>query len=256
MIAQFALRLMFGMSLMWSLMPRRQVSAGFFRIQMLIGMGLGVLAALTFGELSPIPDASPLLAASYGTPLCISTRGGGVFGVGVMDARTPGRRHRFRVCRFSLSPGVLLIGSTATGLESGRGWLFPAAEIATAATLGGAMTGMLVGALVSHDSHDVHSAALVAQPLFGVALGLRLVVSTIALVNGHALLHSGTHILWLGLRWLAGILGPLVLVVMVSRILRYKNTQSATGVLFVGVILTFIGELSATLLARELHWPF
>src|SRR5687768_3656781 len=56
MIAQFALRMMFGMSLMWSLMPREKVSAGFFRIQMLIVMGLGVLASLTFGELSQNPE--------------------------------------------------------------------------------------------------------------------------------------------------------------------------------------------------------
>jgi len=42
---------------------------------------------------------------------------------------------------------------------------------------------------------------------------------------------------------------------MVWRILRYRNTQAATGVLFVGVIVTFIGELSATLVSRELHVP-
>ena len=47
MIAQFALRLICGMSLMWAIMPRRQVTSGFFRIQMLVVMGLGVLATLT-----------------------------------------------------------------------------------------------------------------------------------------------------------------------------------------------------------------
>jgi hypothetical protein len=46
-----------------------------------------------------------------------------------------------------------------------------------------------------------------------------------------------------------------VLALMVWRILRYRNTQAATGVLFVGVIVTFIGELSATLVSRELHLP-
>jgi hypothetical protein len=61
--------------------------------------------------------------------------------------------------------------------------------------------------------------------------------------------------MWLVLRWLAGIVAPLVLAVMVWRILRYRNTQAATGVLFVGVIVTFIGELSATLVSRELHLP-
>ena len=255
MIAQFALRLMFGMSLMWSLMPRREVSAGFFRIQMLIAMGLGVLAALTFGELSQVPDATPLLAASYGTPLCAVLAAAAFLGSGFWTLGRRGVGTGFVFVILALS-GVLLIGSASTGWETARGWLFPAAEVATAATLGGAMTGMLLG-------HWYLTAPTMSiQPLsslnrlFAIALGLRLVVSTVALVDGYAMLHGGTHILWLCLRWLAGILGPLVLVAMVSRILRYKNTQSATGVLFVEVILTFIGELSATLLARELHWPF
>jgi hypothetical protein len=43
---------------------------------------------------------------------------------------------------------------------------------------------------------------------------------------------------------------------MVWRILKYRNTQSATGVLFAGVILTFIGELSAALLDKDLSHPF
>ena len=42
---------------------------------------------------------------------------------------------------------------------------------------------------------------------------------------------------------------------MVSRILEYRNTQSATGVLYVGVVLILTGELTATLLAHELSIP-
>jgi len=59
----------------------------------------------------------------------------------------------------------------------------------------------------------------------------------------------------LALRLLAGILAPLVLSLMTWQILKYKNTQAATGVLFVGVILTFIGELVAAILQHELHLP-
>jgi hypothetical protein len=43
---------------------------------------------------------------------------------------------------------------------------------------------------------------------------------------------------------------------MVHRILSYRNTQSATGVLFVAVILTFIGELTGDLLLRTVRIPF
>ena len=255
MIAQFALRMMFGMSLMWSLMPRSQVSVGFFRIQMLIVMGLGVLAALTFGKLTQTPEAAALISSSLGTPMCILLAVLGFAGSAVwtLDLRRAGTAFVFAI--FILS-GILLAGSSMTDWNNGRDWLKASAELATAASLGGAMTGMLLG-------HWYLTAPTMSiQPLtslnrfFGVALGLRLVVSAIALALGYELLQSSTHWLWFSLRWLAGIVGPLVLVVMVSKILRYKNTQSATGVLFVGVILTFIGELSATLLARELHLPF
>jgi hypothetical protein len=57
------------------------------------------------------------------------------------------------------------------------------------------------------------------------------------------------------MRWLAGILGPICVAIMVWRILKYRNTQAATGVLFVGVILTFIGEMSASLLYHDLKLP-
>ena len=52
-----------------------------------------------------------------------------------------------------------------------------------------------------------------------------------------------------------GIIGPIVVAVAVARILRYRNTQSATGVLFVGVILAFIGEMAGALLRNELQLP-
>jgi hypothetical protein len=61
--------------------------------------------------------------------------------------------------------------------------------------------------------------------------------------------------MWLALRWAAGVAAPAVLFVMVRRILRYRNTQAATGVLFVAVILTFIGEMTALLLEHELRRP-
>src|ERR1051325_1031548 len=51
MIAQFSLRLICGMSLMWAVMPRKQVTSGFFRIQMLVVLGLSILAALTVESL-------------------------------------------------------------------------------------------------------------------------------------------------------------------------------------------------------------
>ena len=64
-----------------------------------------------------------------------------------------------------------------------------------------------------------------------------------------------TQWVWLALRW-AGLIGPLILVLMVFRILKYRNTQSATGVLYAIDILIFLGEATAALLSRDLHVPF
>jgi hypothetical protein len=48
-LAQFAVRLICGMTLVLSVMPKAAVASGFFRVQMLIVMGLGVLAVLADG---------------------------------------------------------------------------------------------------------------------------------------------------------------------------------------------------------------
>ncbi len=37
--------------------------------------------------------------------------------------------------------------------------------------------------------------------------------------------------------------------------LKIPNTQSATGILYVAVIVTFLGELVAHLLSQELPYP-
>jgi hypothetical protein len=121
--------------------------------------------------------------------------------------------------------------------------------------LGGAVTGMLLG-------HWYLTAPTMSiAPLnrltfyFGGAAVFRLALSAIALALAWQQLSSDTHLVWLGLRWLAGILGPLAVFVATWRILKYRNTQAATGVLFVGVILSFIGEMTASLLFSDLRMP-
>ena len=117
------------------------------------------------------------------------------------------------------------------------------------------MTGMLLG-------HWYLTATTMSiKPLstltlwFGVAAGIRLLVSATSWLVFAPEMPSSTETVWLALRWIAGILGPLAVFVMTWKILEYRNTQSATGVLFVGVILTFLGELSALLLYRSLGIP-
>ena len=53
------------------------------------------------------------------------------------------------------------------------------------------------------------------------------------------------------LRWLSGLFGTLIVSVMAWRTLMVPNTQAATGILYVGVILAFLGELTALMLPIE-----
>lgn len=257
MIAQFALRLVSGISLMWCLMPRSKVTAGFFRIQMLVALGLSVLTIVTW-EINELPDSGSgsSLAQQF---LTQGTWVGGVLAglafVGsvlwTLVRRRAGDVFCFAIAALSNTWLALLAWQNFEGSAFA---VF--VELTAAATLGAVMTGMLLG-------HWYLTAPTMSiDPLRRlnlfvlVAAMLRLAGSGLVLARHHAAVTSLTHVMWLSLLWIAGILGPLLVAVMVFRILRYRNTQSATGVLFVGVILSFIGEMSASLLAHELRLPF
>jgi hypothetical protein len=257
MIAQFALLLMLGMSLMWGLMPRSQVTSGFFRIQMMIVMALGVLAVLTLGHLVTTDDASTqggwLLAARVAAGLAAIT---GYIGsvCWMLDRRPAGTVCVFLILVSTFASLILSHGSLGW-LATVPGLLLLAAHLSTAAVLGGAMTGMLLGHwYLTAPTMSIEPLKRLSV-LFGAAVVMRLIVSVAGWSLTQQPLTDGTLLTWFALRWLAGIIGPLVIAIMALQILRYRNTQAATGVLFAGVILTFIGEMSAALLYYELRVP-
>src|SRR5690606_17819143 len=57
------------------------------------------------------------------------------------------------------------------------------------------------------------------------------------------------------LRWLSGLFGALGLTWMAWQTLKIPNTQSATGILYVAVIATFLGELVSQLMSAESVYP-
>ncbi len=263
MIALFSLRLICGMSLMWLLMPRKEVTSGFFRIQMLVTLGLAVLATLTLGRLASIDETTAIASLSVLKVGCVliavCSFAGSV--MWLLERRKAGTI--FALAAFLLSLVELVLGLlTQESITTFLGWMTPVSDVATSATLGGAMVGMLLG------HWYLTTPTMTTLPLnrinyyFGLVLILRLIISLICLmiawqeVSAAMAKPDGAMLtVWLALRWLAGIIAPLVLVVMTWKILKYRNTQSATGVLFVAVILTLIGELSATLLFQELKIP-
>lgn len=257
MIAQFALKLICGMSLFWVIMPRRDVTSGFFRIQMLNTLGLGVLSFLTLGKLNE--NSETLLLAPFWILQAITLLIAAISYIGSVLWMLERRRiaSACGVSIFLLSAAAIILQQLPADIPSNiYVWLLPISNISSSATLGGAMVGMLLG------HWYLTSPTMTTRPLnsinvyFAIALMFRLVVSGVGLSLGWEELAGNTVWVWLVLRWLAGIFGPLLMTFMVWRILKYRNTQSATGVLFTSVILTLIGELSATLLQQELGFSF
>jgi hypothetical protein len=293
MIAQFAWRLICGMSLMWALMPRKQVTSGFFRIQMLVVMGLGVLAAMSdaMDAQSAIREAgSTDLVAALPSPIMASLPAILVAFLGflgsafwTLERRIGAARIGFGILALSALWIWMLCDSGAghdgysllisdTMIKRGAPLVTPgcssliafSSEFIGAAVLGSSVVGMLLG------HWYLTTPTMSIEPLkrlnlfLGFAGAIRLFVSAFVVVmlcNGafdsteKSLNLASIPLAWLFLRWLAGIAGPIAMSLMVWRILKYRNTQAATGVLFVGVILSFIGDMTAALLLQETKLP-
>ena len=147
MICQFALRLVFGMSLMWCLVPRRLISTGFFRIQMLVCLGLSVLAVLSVGRYPTQVIAGPAILPSPVVSWSCILLAGVSFSGSVLW--TLGHRQGGAICggvTSVVSLATLVLSTcSATGLATTTGLLSLFAELATSAVLGSAVVGMLLG---------------------------------------------------------------------------------------------------------------
>jgi hypothetical protein len=82
------------------------------------------------------------------------------------------------------------------------------------------------------------------------AWGLQLLLSIagVAVAADRVPATGGTATALLALRWLAGLVGLPVLLVMSRKTLDIPNTQSATGILYVACLAAILGELTSQLL--------
>lgn len=264
MIALFSLRLLLGMALTWVVLPRRQITSGFFRIQLLLALALSVLAAVSIGDFAAATTAGkitettapvshwPSVALGLCVALAVLSFAGSVSWT--LERRAGGTAFLFSVLLGSA--GVLVAQSLRMGDETILLRLSRAAsEFAAAAALGSSVTGMLLG----HWYLTAPTMSIAplgrANVWLGVSLLFRTILSAIGIWLVRGSLSGSTHLVWLALRWSAGIVLPLILCLMTARILKYRNTQSATGVLFAAVILIFLGELAGMLLSREIGVP-
>ncbi|MFL5342152.1 MAG: hypothetical protein ACJ8F7_18555 [Gemmataceae bacterium] len=282
MIATFCLRLSLGMLTSLVLLSSKQMHPRFFRTQLLTVLGLCVVAALlgwttaTEAKLTArlgdgmnwsqeLPEfyyrrlalvVAPVLAF-VGSLIWMLERPRGGWVVITLTALAI-------LAALFLEDHILTPKNVPAEFLIQQGTFHYSAlripdDLTSAALLGFGMTAMLVG-------HSYLIApGLTIKPLMrqlaalGVALILRVAVAGVALwfwTADHNLTNLNDEtVLWLPVRWLIGLVGPLVFGWLAYQTARIRSTQSATGILYVVVILTFLGELTSLLLLRNTGLP-
>lgn len=253
-LTQFALRLICGMSLMLAASEYRKTSSGFYRIQMLVVLGLSVLASLFAGK--GMPKADAVIDPTWMTVACVAIAVLAFLGSVLWTLERKTGAYRVVVLIAATAVGGLAMNALRNSSAISAPWFQILSDVSSAAILGGAMTGMLLGHWYLTAPEMSLDPLLRLTWLFGVTAVIRLVISIVGLWLGWGAIAGLTISMLVLMRWSFGIIGPLAAFVMTWRILKYRNTQAATGVLFVGVIVTFLGELSGILLFFQLGASF
>jgi hypothetical protein len=242
MAATFCLRLACGLIVVLPLLPARVVPPRFYRVQFLAALGLLAVAAVFLRDEA---DLAFWICAGAGAVGCIA---GSV--VWHLDEAPGGRRMIWLTAPVLLA--CLILGGLDMHPAEGAAWRI-ADDLASMAVLGSATTAMLMG-----HSYLIAPAMSMAPLLrllaaLGAALAVRIGLACVALWlwRSGAGTPEGELLVWLPARWLLGLLGPLALGWMAWETARIRSTQSATGILYVVVIVCYLGELTSQLLVEK-----
>ena len=242
MLVQFIVRLTIGMAVAILLISPRRVSHDFFRLKAWIVMGLSTVACLAIaGKKTAFTgsaiDQDVMLWLAISITVCSYITS--VFWL----------YSKPTAARFGLAAGGIGAFAIAISIESAlSGWVWGTAEVMTSACLlGGTLTTMLLG------HWHLNAPQMDLKPIqrlvafLAVALVFRGSLSIIGQISGLWAIDPNTPTAFLVLRWLAGLLLPAAMCIMVWFTLKVPNTQSATGILYAILILVFLGELVAQL---------
>jgi hypothetical protein len=259
-LLDFLCRFGWGMAAGLVLTPPAIVPAGFFRVNLLVVLGLATAAALVARG-----SAGASLVWMVAATAAVVAWLGSVAWLG--ERRRPG----WWLCSATalLLAAATTMVTTLPGLEkspaaaarpaardAGGDWVTGALP-AGAALLSGLVSGLAVHAmLLGHwylNAPGMRVDAL--RRMIDLALaawGLQLAWSGASLATGGLPDGGATATALVSLRWLAGLVGLPILLVMARKTLEIPNTQSATGILYVACLAAILGELTAQLLQASL----
>lgn len=256
-LVDFLFCLTFGVATAMAATSARQVTSGFFRVHLWVLLGVQTLAALTLFAPSHSGRYAWMLSGQFwlavtSAVLCYA---GAV--IWMYERVSLGKTAIAAVAACSLAGLTLPI---SVRLPHELAWQL-AGRITGSWLLGFVVTAMLLG------HWYLNTPTMKLAPLQRLILLLFAAVAVRTIVCGIGLfLENSMHpmaplpswrrwMLFIALRWLAGILGVGVMAGLTWQTLKIPNTQSATGILYAAVILAFIGELMSQLLSAAAHYP-
>jgi hypothetical protein len=260
-LVQFLLRLSFGLAVGMAVTPSRLVSSGYYRNHLYVTLGFATLAALAASRfaMSVAILAGAAAALSYLGSVCW-----------LYEAKRVGVVLLWLVAGCSLAAALVgerwitsqsVASDSTSATPSDTEATLPLRELSVVTSglvLGVTFAAMLLG------HWYLNSPGMELAPLrkllqfMAAAVVAQMLLSAGGLIKEREYLTGEPHIGWwmfVLLRWSFGLLGVLALIVMAWKTLRIPNTQSATGILYVAVIGTFVGELMALLLSAESVYP-
>jgi len=245
MLADFTIRLAFGLAVSLLMSSWRAVPLGFFRTQAQVILGLLVLAGLDQARASG-PDWAlwALVAAAV-----VAYFAAVAWGLGLP--------------RFGTGAAVIVATATAAWLGaasysvSAPLWVFNAASrLSSGFLLGSTLTAMLLG------HHYLTAPAMSIEPLKRIVtlLGWALLVRCVLAGSGIWVFQPGTVAsgafaqetqtgMFLAARWGMGFVGSAIAAFMTWKTAQIRSTQSATGILYIAMIFVLFGELTSMILA-------
>lgn len=245
-LADFAVRLAFGLSLASTAADWRVLPPAYFRTNGQVILGLLVLAALAASQNGAASPACWSLAAAavaaYGATVA--------WGLGIARIGRPG---------LLLTTAVAAVWLAAASRDADAGlWLFnSASRWASGFVLGSTLAAMLLG------HHYLTAPTMSIEPLkryvrfmgWGLLARGALGLAGVALAQGAAPglgFGDGTADSWLFpmMRWGMGFAAPVLATAMAWKTVEIRSTQSATGILYAAMTLLLFGELSSLIAAR------
>jgi hypothetical protein len=265
-LIEFLFRLTLGVAVAMGLTPSDQVTSGFYRIHLWVLMGLQTLAVLALYS-QPQSNSPTAAAAKWQLGAALAAAIVCYLGAAIWmyERRQAGKIAIWLVAGLALTALLLPILDPVVDPEhlpvaKPVGWQI-ADRITGSLLLGLVTTAMLLG------HWYLNTPTMRLQPLQRLIVLLAVAVVARAIVcgcgtglelAGHATREGSAFTTWLvfvALRWLAGIAGVAAMTWLTWLTLRIPNAQSATGILYAGVILAFIGELTSQLLSAEAMYP-